>query len=94
MLKGMFPEVAGDFTGPAIYRQVILTAHRESDLASHLDEINSSSPGVEIGSYPISREGKHRVRLVLKSRDRNNLLRAAGKIEKMLALLDREAQEW
>jgi molybdenum cofactor synthesis domain-containing protein len=88
MLKEMFPEVAGEFTGPPIHRQAILTAHPESKMARPLEEINGDSPGVEIGSYPVSREGKHRVRLVLKSRDRKKLLQAARKVKKMLALLD------
>lgn len=87
MLKSMFPFVADDFTGPTLHHNAVFSDLPESFFACPLAEIAAGNPEVTIGSYPLPPGEKHSVRIVIKSRDKNKVVRVSGDIELMLSNL-------
>lgn len=45
----------------------------ESKIAAHFEALQNKYPGVDMGSYPFTREGIHGTSLVLRSTDYINL---------------------
>ena len=59
----------------------------EGDLGGPLGEIDAAHPGVAIGSYPRFEQGRHSVRIVLRSRDAEALNAATRAVTAMLSVL-------
>ena len=59
----------------------------EGDLGTPLAEIDRAHPDVAIGSYPRFEDGRHTVRIVLRSRDENALEAAQRAVTAMLSAI-------
>lgn len=82
LVQAMFPALEERLAGAAWFRSEISTSRYESEIADLLERAQELYPEVRIGSYPIMMEGGFRVKLVLRSHDREQLDRAAAYIDK------------
>lgn len=76
LVEAMIGALGEKLTGSVFYTSTILTMLRESEVAHHLEEVQSAFPMVKVGSYPEMEAGGHRVRIVLRSRDGSDLKKA------------------
>ncbi|MDF1535669.1 MAG: molybdopterin-binding protein [bacterium] len=73
LVESMLGMIKGKFKGSEFFTKTVLTPLRESEIASHLEEVQARFPSVKVGSYPRIEPGGHRVRVVLRSRDPESL---------------------
>jgi molybdenum cofactor synthesis domain-containing protein len=74
-----------DFSAPPLHRTEILTWRSEGEIAGHLAQCQAQALEVRIGSYPVFEEGRWRVRVVLRSEDRERLAEVAREVEGRIA---------
>ena len=80
LVEEMIGALAELIEGVPFYVKEVNSPLSESRIAQQLERIQQGNPEVKIGSYPQSVSGKYRVKIVLRSRDINALL----KIEEMV----------
>jgi len=73
LVRSMFPSFEDRLRGERIHRDEMVTKKFESEIADLLDKAQELFPDVKIGSYPVTGNAGHRVRLVLRSRSREHL---------------------
>jgi molybdenum cofactor synthesis domain-containing protein len=76
ILRRKFAAIRDRFRSTPFETRMVLTRQDEVDLAPLLYRLAAQFPTVAIGSYPHSAEAGDRVKLVLKSKDRDGLQRA------------------
>lgn len=76
LVQSMIGILEDKLTGGAFHTRVIRTMLRESELAENLENVQAQNPSVKIGSYPEMEADDHRVKIVLRSRDPEALLKA------------------
>lgn len=69
LVESMLGVLEENLTGCPVRTREIFSGLNESEIASCVAEIQAGNPGVRIGSYPVTRESDHRVKLVIRSRD-------------------------
>ncbi len=73
LVRAMFPSLEGRLAGERAFKEELFTGYFESQIAELLEETQKRFPEVKIGSYPEMDREDYRVRLVLRSRDREEL---------------------
>ncbi len=83
--RSMFGTIATQLTpGAAIVSATVDVLAREGDFADALDSIARRHTGVEIGSYPFSREGRFGASLVVRGTDRDEIDAAVTEIVRVM----------
>lgn len=82
MLEAIRPTLT---TGPRLQSRALDADLPESRIATALREIQSAHPGVMIGSYPRSKDGRFSTQVVVRSRDTALLDAAARDVETAIA---------
>lgn len=86
LVRSMFASLAQKLAGEKVYRAELTSGFYESQIADLLVETQEMFPGTKIGSYPEMGNDEYRVRLVMRSRDRDEL-------EKVQSYLKRRLEE-
>lgn len=76
LVQSMIGVLGEKLSGKAFHTLVIHTMLRESEVAESLEIVQAQYPSVKIGSYPEMEAVDHKVRIVLRSRDSESLLKA------------------
>lgn len=69
LVEGMVGELEMELTGKPYHAEVVRTMLRESEVASHLEDLQREYPSVKVGSYPQMEAVDHRVKIVIRSRE-------------------------
>lgn len=85
LLRDIFETVTGGWVGQAPFREELHTGRREGAIAEELRRIQAATPEVSIGSYPVRCEGGYRLRIVLRSGDREALAGVRARVAELLA---------
>lgn len=86
ILQAMLPAILARLPqGPAIVSHTITAWVRESEIATALAEVQHRHPGVDIGSYPFTRDGRLGTALVMRGADADAANAAAAEVEAVLA---------
>lgn len=70
IFRRKFEAVRELFRAAPIYGRALYSRADEAEIAGRLDETVAAFPGVDVGSYPQSDPGPHRVKVTFDSRDR------------------------
>jgi molybdenum cofactor synthesis domain-containing protein len=84
LLREIFDHVIEDWEPAAYYREEMATRFREGNLADALRKIQHEHPAVAIGSYPVRTPEGHRVKIVLRTGDREALARARARVLELI----------
>jgi molybdenum cofactor synthesis domain-containing protein len=76
LLKACFDLIADELRGAAFYNDALFLNVSESQIATHLAEVQRNFPQVSIGSYPQFETSDYRVKVTLDSRDTQALKQA------------------
>jgi molybdenum cofactor synthesis domain-containing protein len=88
ILQAMLPAVLSRLPrGPAIVSHALTAWVRESEIAMALASIQDCHPGVDIGSYPFTRDGRLGTSLVMRSADADAVVAAADAVEALLVAI-------
>jgi molybdenum cofactor synthesis domain-containing protein len=80
LMREIFDQVVEAWEPSAYFRDELVTHLREGNLADGLRQIQADLPAVAIGSYPVKMPEGHRVKIVLRARDRALLDQAKARV--------------
>lgn len=84
LVESMIGVLETRLSGEAFHTSVIHTMLRESEVADNLEFVQTRYPSVKIGSYPEMEADDHRVKMVLRSRNRELLQKARDTLLKRI----------
>lgn len=84
LVEAMIGILAEKVDGVPLYTMEIPSQFSESRISQYLEQIQEENPEVKIGSYPRSGLSEYKVRIVLRSRDREALSRVEKLMKKRL----------
>jgi molybdenum cofactor synthesis domain-containing protein len=84
LFRRKFEGIRERFRTRPYHTEEIFTGRHESEIASLLSETLEEFPSIQIGSYPLWDEKGHQVKLVLESKQRESVERAAAHLRKAL----------
>jgi molybdopterin-biosynthesis enzyme MoeA-like protein len=84
LFREKFEAIKENFRTRPYYTEEILCNQRESEIADLLSEALDRFPSIKIGSYPQWREGEWRVKVVVESKEKKSVVRAANHLRKAL----------
>lgn len=86
ILQAMLPSVLARLPqGPAIISHTVTAWVRESEIATALAAVQDRHPGIDIGSYPFTRDGRLGTALVMRAADPVAVAGATADVEALLA---------
>ncbi len=84
LLREIFDHLIESWEPAAYFREEVVTHFREGNLADGLRRIQEEHPAVAIGSYPVRTAEGHRVKIVLRSSDREALEHARARVRELV----------
>jgi len=84
LVESMIGVLKSKLSGREFHTEVVRTMLRESEIAHILEIVQAKYPLVKVGSYPQMEVTDHRVRIVLRSRDRDALSEAMDMLLKRI----------
>lgn len=86
IMQAMFDNIRHQLAGgPPIRSRAVSVYLTEGTIAEKLTRIQEAFPQVDIGSYPMIREGKLGTSLVMRSSEETPLLECTGRVKEMIA---------
>jgi len=77
LFRDLIEGIAQDFGGAPLHKQTLRSDLREGEIAHVLAALQSDTPDVAVGSYPVCDDGCWHVRIVLRGADREQVEAAA-----------------
>lgn len=88
LMQNKFEAIADRFAGETVCTARLYTDQRETEIATHLSDVQARHPTVDIGSYPRFGEGTYRVIVTLESRDEPAMQLAEQQLRAILSLVE------
>jgi molybdopterin-biosynthesis enzyme MoeA-like protein len=85
LMREIFDHLIEEWEPSAYFREELVTHFREGNLADALAQIQAEIPAVAIGSYPVRTAEGHRVKIVLRARDRAALDHAKARVSALVS---------
>jgi molybdopterin-biosynthesis enzyme MoeA-like protein len=93
LVDSMLGVLKEKLTGSPVQKREILSGLYESEIARRVEEVQMAHPGVRIGSYPVTHNSDHRVKVVVRSRDPEALEEAERQLRASIPGQEKEEPE-
>ena len=89
IMQVMFDGIGGQLAGgPPIITANVVTNLSESKLAEDLERLQTGYPDISIGSYPFFRKNRLGVNIVMRTTDRERLVKLAAEVRELIVRLE------